>query len=317
MPRDAAVVADAGEGGPRITFTIKPARAKGTALGKRCTIAGEPLVASCIGGPEGLALDTAGVLWVVSGTEVRRYRRADGADCRYEPAGEPVALPAENPRPQPLDKGPVYMRSGGAAWHLVAAPGAIYAHDYLGGMFRIDRGKAEPACVDVFGYESAAALGGKLLVARKGIEQLALGPKCKASPAKLGAPDLRGTLHVLGGVLHVATRDHALVRLDGTASTTLAADAKLCSVWTAFACGDGACLVDGNCRAILQLDADGKTLRKLEHDALFEPVPWSIPAAVTRADGTVVLLARLRDGHGAAETCEGALYELPPALFAR
>ena len=108
-----------------------------------------------------------------------------------------------------------------------------------------------------------------------------------------------------------------LVRFDGAQPATLAIDAKLCSVWAAFSCGDGACLVDGNCRAVLQLDADGKVVRKLEQDALFEPVPWSIPDAVTRPDGTVVVLARLREGHGADETCEGALYELPAALFAR
>ena len=301
-----------GSGAGRITFSPSHKPAKTAALGKHCTITGEPLVASCVGGPEGLALDAAGTLWVVSGAQVRRFARAEGADCRDEPAGEPVALPPVPTRAQAIDKGPVYMRSGGAAWHLLSSADAIYAYDYLGGMFRIDCGKAEPTCTEAFGYDSAVAMGGKLLVSRQGIERLAPGKPCKASSAKID-DKAQGALHVLGGKLHVATRDNLLVRYDGA---PVASEAKPCSIGAVTACGDGTCIVDGNCRKLLQLGPDGAVARTIDHDKLFDPVPWSIPDAITRPDGTVVLLARNRDGHGQDATCEGALYELSPALFA-
>ncbi len=313
-PAVVAAPSDAGSGNS-ITFSVMKKRPPNTALGKRCTVAGEPLAGSCTGGPAGLALDAAGTLWVVSDKEVRRFTRQAGADCHYDPAGDPIALPPVATRAQPLEKGPVYMRSGGPAWHLLATADAIYAYDFLGGMFRIDRGKPEPVC-DVFGYDSAAALGGKIFIARQGIEQLALGKKCTAKSAKLD-DELRGTLHVIAGKLHAATRDNQLVRFEGAQATPFGNLAKLCSVWAAFGCGDGVCVVDGNCRKIVQIGDDGVLVRALDQDALFEPVPWSIPDAITRPDGTAVLLARNRDGNGPDATCEGALYELPPALFAR
>src|SRR5438309_132592 len=102
-----------------------------------------------------MSLAVASILTATSPLGPRaRYTRAAGDDCRFDPAGEPIALPAANKRPQRIDKGPVYMRSGGPAWHLVRAGDAIYAYDFLGGLFRVDRGKPEAACTDVFGYDS-------------------------------------------------------------------------------------------------------------------------------------------------------------------
>jgi hypothetical protein len=313
-PADAAAATDAEATSGKITFSVKPAHPKGTALGKRCAIDGEPLVGECSGGSEGLAIDAKNTLWVTSGASIRRYTR--GEACHYVPDGVPFDLPPVDKRMQPLDKGPVYMRSGGPAWHLLRAGDAIYAYDYLGGMFRVDRGKPEPVCLDVFGYDSAAFLDGKIYIARQGIEELVPGKKCVAKSAKID-DKAHGKLAAIRGKLYLASRDNALMRAEPKKLVDAAPTAKPCSIWATTACGDSdACMIDGNCKRVIQV-GDGDFERVLEQDSLFEPVPWSIVAAATWSDGAVVTLARVREGHGPEATCEGAIYELPPALFAR
>jgi hypothetical protein len=315
-PADAAG-APAG-GGNRLKITISDKKPRGSALAKRCTLDGDPLVGECIGGGTGIALDARGMLYVVDGKQVRRYTRSDAdAGCHYVLAGEPIALPADNPRPQELGKGPVYMRSGGAAWHLTASASgdAIYAHDFLGGMVRIDRGKAEPACLDVFGYDSVAANGKDLLISRHGIEKLALGKHCTAKSAHID-DKARGQIVVANGKVHVATF-HALTRYDGTTPTPLGDGSKICAVSSVARCGDDSvCVMDTNCMHVIQFGADGKLTRDLESDVLFDDRPWSLNDATTRADGAVLVYARHRDTSGGKEVCEGAVYELPAALFA-
>ncbi len=314
-----AVPADATkkDDGNTIKITIGEPKKKGTALAKRCTLDGDPLVGECIGGGTGLAFDAKQMLYLVDGTRVRRYTRVDGdTGCHYAAAGDPIELPPDNPRPQSLG-GPVYMRSGGAAWHLVASDkrDAVYAHDFLGGLFRIDRGKPEPACVDVFGYDSVAALGKDLLVARKGIEKLALGKKCKAVPAKID-DKARGKLVVANGKVHVASYDK-LIRYDGTTPTKLGEETRICSISGVAPCGDGGvCAIDNNCMQVIHFGPDGKVTRVLDDDVLFDQRPWSLSDAATRADGAVLVYARHRDKTNGKEICEGAIYELPPALFA-
>jgi hypothetical protein len=304
----AALVADATAVAPT---PPKPAK---TGLARRCVLAGDPLSADCVGGGTGIAAGKDGLLYVVDGKQVRRYQRAAGTDCSFEPSGEPIALPPDNPRPQPLGKGPVYMRSGGAAWHLVRAGDALYAHDFLGGLFRIDHGKPEPACVDVFGYNSVAALGKKLLVARGDIALLKLGKQCKAVPAKI-ADKVRGSLYSAHDKLYLASGSE-LTRFEGATPTKLGEGTRICYATALTACGDGACVLDSNCMQIIQLAADGKVLRVLDDDKLFATRPWSIAEAATGDAGDVYVLARHRDKTNDKEICEAAIYELPAALFA-
>lgn len=335
QPPDDKTVAAAGDAGPdmdvppppedaakkdeggTIKITIGEPEKKGNALAKRCTLDGDPLVGECVGGGTGLAFDAKGTLYLVDGKQVRRYTRIDGdAGCHYAEAGEAIELPPDNPRPQSLN-GPVYMRSGGAAWHLVATEkrDAVYAHDFLGGLFRIDRGKPEAACVDVFGYDSVAARGKDLLIARKGIEKLALGKKCKASSAKID-DKARGKLVIAGGLLHVAHYDK-LTRYDGKKPTELGEGTRICSITGLAPCGDGGvCAIDNNCMQVIHFGSDGKVARVLDDDILFDTRPWSLADAATRADGSVFVYARHRDKTNGKEICEGAIYELPQALFA-
>lgn len=318
-PADAVATAPVAAPGPdassesRITISIEKPRTPGTGLAKRCAVAGDPLTADCVGGGEGLVVDKAGTLYLVAGDHVQRYHRAEGADCRLEPTGDPIQLPPENTRPQKLD-GPVYLRSGGPAWHLARLGDAIYALDFLGGLFRIDRGKPEAACVDVFGYESIAQLGSRVVIARNGIEQLALGAHCKAHSAHID-DKARGDVYAIGGKLFTAIAGTGEVtRHDGATKTKLGGDTRICSATGLTACGDGVCIVDNNCMQIIQVAADG-TPRVLDDHALFDQRPWTLGAAVTQPDGSVLLLARHRDRSDKGELCEAAVYTLPAALF--
>jgi hypothetical protein len=296
----------------------EPAQPAKTGLAKRCVLVGDPLSADCVGGGTGIAFGKDGLLYVVDGKRVRRYQRAAGESCHFGPSGVPaqatIELPPDNPRPQPLGKGPVYMRSGGAAWHLVRGGDAMYAHDFLGGLFRIDRGKPEPACVDGFGYNSVAALGKRLLVARGDILELKLGKHCKLVSAKI-ADKVRGSLYSAHDKLYLANGSE-LLRFDGTTPTKLGEGTRICYATALTACGDGACVLDSNCMQIIQLAADGKVLRVLDDDKLFATRPWSIAEAATSDAGDVYVLARHRDKTNDKEICEAAIYELPAAAFA-
>ncbi len=298
---------------PIATHAPPPVQAR-TGLARRCVLGGDPLASDCVGGGEGLAFGKDGTLYVVDNRVVRRYTRAAGDGCHFEPSGDPIEMPPDNPRPQSLS-GTVYMRSGGAAWHLARTGDAVYAHDYLGGLVRVDRGKAEPLCSDIFGFKSIALLGKRLLLARNGVEELKLGKRCKAVPAKLdGKP--RGELFVVGDTLYAASGSE-LQRYEGAKPVEAASGARLCYVKAVTACGDGACVLDGNCMQLVQLAADGTVQRTLDDDKLFATRPWSVATAATDDAGDVFVLARHRDKTNGKEICEAAIYELPAAAFAR
>jgi hypothetical protein len=292
----------------------KPAPPVAKALAKRCLVGGDPLATSCTAYNEGMAAGKDGLLYVVVGKQVRRYKRGDGADCTLEPIGEPIDLPADNPRPQRVDKGPVYMRSGGAEWHLLRARDAVYVHDYLGGLFRIDRGRPEAVC-DVFGYSTLAALDKKLVIARQGFEELKLGKQCK--PVKLGIDDkARGDIYGIRDKLYLASGKR-LTRYDGKTPVPLLEDTKPCFVTSVSACGDGLCVLDGNCVQLLQVDAAGLVLRVIDGDQLFATRPFGMNMLVSADSGNLFLRAKHRDSTAGKEICESAIYELPAAVFAR
>ncbi len=312
--KPAAVLVDAAPVAPPVAPSTPPKPAKST-LAKRCTLGGDPLSADdCRGGDTGFAFGKDGVLYVVDKTVVRRFKRAEGAECSFEPSGEPTALPPENTRPQKLDGGPVYMRSGGPSWQLVRAGDAVFTHDYLGGLFRIDRGKAEAACVDVFGFKTLAQHGKKLLIARRGIEEIKLGKRCKAVSAKLD-DKAHGSIYSIHDRLYLASGSE-LSRYDGSAAVKLGEGTRICYVSALTSCGDGACIVDNNCMQIVQLGADDKVLRVLDDDKLFATRPWSLADATTSDAGDVYVLARHRDKTNDKEICEAAIYEVPAAAFA-
>jgi hypothetical protein len=304
-PADAAVVVattDASTSAGKVTISVVKPKTPGTGFAKRCAVGGPPLSTTCTGGSKGVAIDAAGTLYVTNEKLLHRYTVGD--DCKLEPAGDPIELPANNPRPQVVGKGPVYMRSGGVAWNLARAGDAIYAHDFLVGLFRVDRGKVEPVCTQEFGFHTFAKVGKRLLAHRKGVEQLTLGKAgaCKAKSA--GIDDKARTFFAVGDRTYTKLDDLG-VRICHPAAMTTCGD------------GDGACILDHNCPQLVQLAADGSVLRQIEAEQLFDVRPWSVDGLATATDGSVYVYARHRDKVGDKELCEAALYRIPPAVFAR
>lgn len=296
---DAAPV-DAASSAGKITITVVPPKAPGSGLAKRCAIGGAPLATDCTGGSNGVAVDKAGTLYVTNAGSLHRYTVEP--DCKLAPKGAPLALPENNPRPQALGKGPIYMRSGGVAWDLVQTPDAIYAHDFLVGLFRVDRDKAEPACTAEFGFRGYVKVGKRLLALRKGVEEVTLGKAGACKVKSAGIDDKTRTLFGARGKVFT-TFDELGVRL--------------CHASAMVACGDdGACILDHNCPGITQLGADGKVVRQIDGNALFDNRPYTVDALATAADGTVYLSARHRDRVAGRDVCEAAVYMIPPAAFA-
>jgi hypothetical protein len=299
----------------RITISFDKPHPAGSGLAKRCVLGGDPLVSECIGGGDGIALAN-GELYVVAGTQVHRYRRAAGEGCRFDPAGAPIDLPREPVRSQSLD-GPVYMRSGGPAWRLASSGNTVYAYDFLAGLYLLDGSKPTAACTNVFGYNTVAIAGKRLLVARNGIEQLAPGKHCTAHAIDAKA---RGDVYAIGDHIYnvPSSGGSEIVRYDGSKHVAIATGgARICSIVAMTACGAGVCFADQNCMQLVQLAADGSVQRMMDADKLFDQRPWSLGALVTEHDGGVLVLARHRDKSADTdkEVCEAAVYELPAALF--
>jgi hypothetical protein len=308
-PRDAAPRSE-----NKITITVEKPRAPGSGLAQRCAIAGDPIASECRGNG-GLAIRDR-LVYVTGGAQIHRYKLADGDGCRLEPAGAAIVLPPEKQRAQTIGKGPLYMRGGGPDWHLASVGNALYALDFLGGLYRLDKDALVPACVDEFGYDSVASWKGALVVVRNGIEQLAPGGKCKARATDIDAK-ARGDLYAIRDRLYIATRGGTTIaRYDGTAKAVLGEGARICSVVGLVPCGDGICAVDNNCMQVVQLDKDGAVLRTIEDRKLFETRPYSLHTAAAATDGSVYVLARHRDKAGGSDVCEAAVYRMPAALFA-
>ncbi|HLL25179.1 MAG TPA: hypothetical protein VK427_23755, partial [Kofleriaceae bacterium] len=267
----------------------------------------------CAGGSKGIAI-ADGMLYIANEGAIHRFTIGD--DCKLAAAGEPLAMPANNPRPQVVDDGPVYMRSGGVAWELVQTQDAIYAHDFLVGTFRIDRGKVEPVCTSEFGFRSLAKVGKRLFAQRQGIEELVLGAggACKTRSARID-DKARGMLFSIRGQLYGGF--DSLVRYDGASAMPLAKGVRLCAIAAMTACGEGACVLDHNCPKLLQLAPDGTALREIATRDLFDTRPSMIAGLATAPDGRVFVYARHRDQIEGRERCEAAVYVIPAATFAQ
>lgn len=314
-PADAgAAPVDASPGRMTLTIELDGARPPGSGLARRCSIAGDPIGERCEN-RGGLAVDASGVVYVLDGAQVRRYRRASGEPCRLDPTGAPIELGPPPERMQPID-GPLYLRSGDPEWKLVSDGAQVYAHDFLGGLVRIDRGKPEPTCTDVFGFYSAAKVGGRWVIDRNRGERLEPGARGACKARRLAPRLPRGaTVYTRDGELHAATT-RELVRY--AAGEPVRTELSACAVTALTACGDGTCVLDRNCSQMLQIAPDGG-VRTLASRALFDQRPYTLSAAATTPGGAVLVLAQHRDraaGSG-GELCEAAVYELVPAVFAR
>ncbi|MBZ0233891.1 MAG: hypothetical protein K8M05_16305, partial [Deltaproteobacteria bacterium] len=288
----------------------------------RCALGGDPLVVPCVGSGT-LAVTPRGALYVTGdGGTVRRYRRAAGEGCTLEldegfGAGGTLTAPDKPPKPQTLGKGPVYMRSGGPDWQLAADGNTVYLYDLLLGLYRIDRGSAQPVCPDLQGLKGLAIDGGSAVTSIDGGTRLALGKKCKAEKLALD-PRPRFGIHAVGDTVWGQIASGKLVRYgkDGEAVATLGGDdafapGGLCSTVAVSSCGDDVCVLDGNCQKVSRFTADGAHVLERKIDQLLGDRPYGFSALAPADDGGLWLLARHKDG----ETCEAALYLVPGAAL--
>lgn len=317
-----AVVPAAGDhGAGKITLSVtEPSTAPAAAM--RCALGGDPLVVPCVGSGT-LAVTPRGALYLTGdGGTVRRYRRAAGEGCTLEldasfGAGGTLTAPDKAPKPQTLGKGPVYMRSGGPDWQLAADGDTVYLYDLLLGLYRVDRGSAQPVCPDLQGLKGLAIDGGTAISSIDGGTRLALGKKCKASPVTLD-PKPRFGVHAVGDAAWGQIASGKLVRYgkDGAAAATIGGDdafapGGLCSTSAVSACGDDVCVLDGNCQKLSRFAADGTHVLERKADQLLGDRPYGFSALAPADDGGLWLLARHKDG----ETCEAALYLVPGAAL--
>jgi hypothetical protein len=264
-------------------------------------------------GGGGFALDADNRLYVLTGHQVRRLKRAEAKGCAYEEDGPPIELPAEIHRSQRID-GPLVFRSGGVEWRLVSGGQAVYAHDFMGGVYRIDSGRAEPVCTDVFGFQSLAVLSGRLLTPTgKGIQQLELGAHCRAHPTTYVGNVFGGVFAVRDRLYHDA--NGSLERLDGRTHTPIAKGAMLGKVVGLAPCGNGLCIADWFEKLVV-VAQDGRIERKLESFELFATRIDAMLGVAAERDGSLLVLARHRDSAGDRDVCESAVYELPAKAFA-
>jgi hypothetical protein len=305
-----------GESGGTITFTVKPAPPVDLPrLAARCRLAGDPLDVECSRGPS-VAIDGKGRVYATDRTTVRRYDVVGTTTESCELARDAafgtdggLALPDLAPPPQKLDGGPVYMASGGPHWKVMAGAGAtIYLVEFLRGVHRVDRGKVEPVCPTLQGVGSIA-IRGKTSYADG--DKIALGGKCARVKTELAPRPSR--LVAVGDDLWGEAPGFEVVRYepDGTAAFTLGTgDAfepgGICSVSGLAPCGDGICVVDGNCTKVTRFARDGSLVAVHDDDHLFVTRPYGLSGAAAGPDGSLWIAATHKDG----DRCEGALYRI-------
>ena len=283
----------------------KPPGPSAPALGARCRLGGPSISVGCHTKSNSLAVAHDGTVFLATDTTVRHYKRAPGPACVLEPEGAGLALPSVPASRQP-------------AWHLVATDAAVYAYEFLGGVYRVDRGTAEPICTDLEQLISIAALAPDLIAVRHGIEQLALGanghqdqprPALRPSHLRTGPVSLYAIHHQLYGGSPFGEVTHF------TPERRVVADTKLCSVASETTCGNDTCVFDSSCMSMLQLDRSDKIVRRTEGVALFGEHLSSITAAGTTPSGAVLVLGLRSDGSNEPATCNVTVFELPPSAF--
>ena len=276
----------------------------------RCRMHGEPLGRDCAGAWGTIAVGADGRVHVVAGSEVRRYRRREGAGCELELEGA-VAVPAVEPKPQVLGDGPVYMQSGGPSWKVTGTGGRVFLHELLRGVHEIVGEKVKPVCPELQGVGGIAVLGKRVFLARNQGEEL--GKRCRTSPAGFDPRPSFGLYAVgdalvgdVGGEAVLYDGDRARAAELGAGDSF--APGGLCSVSAVVGCGGDVCVADGNCKKLVRYGADGRFTGELEGRALFERPPMGLLHAAA-APGGVYLLVLNRDG----EICEEAVHwvEIP------
>jgi hypothetical protein len=295
-----------------IHWKVVPARKPGQAsTAQRCSIEGNPLK---VEHNISIALDGAQHVYVSDDIGFRRYQATTDGGCQLtldRTFGQDgwLPIPKVEPKSQRLDGGTLHFRSGGPQWSIISGGGAvIYAYDFLLGVYRIDRGKAEPVCPSIQGLTSMAVFNGTVLIGNQPLRRLSLGVPCKASDiAKSG-----GSIFVTGKQVWLAN-DKTITAIDAhgkpsevaIVSKDSFAPGGFCNISSVSACGDKVCVVDNNCKKIAVFNVDGSFAAEL-NDNLFDHTPYMLTAGAG-SDRGLWLGAKYHE----ANNYEGAIFWIP------
>lgn len=297
----------------KIEISIAPKRANRPSTAVRCAVEGDPL-----DGKDQLSLATAsdGTLYVSDAVGFRRFRPNLEHGCSLQldrSFGKDgvLAFPNAKPKSQRLNDGPVYMRSGGAQWKLASdGKAAIYAFDYLLGVYRIDHNRAEAVCPDVQGVDSIAVAPAGVFFGGAPIRKANLRGKCSVADLK----GTRGSTYAIGDQLWQKTNDKTLTALDANGHATEVsitskdsfAPGGFCYASAVTACGDKLCVVDNNCKKVEIYNRDGTFAAELK-DNLFDQFPFGLPTGTTAGTAGLWLAATYHE----ANVYEGAVFLVP------
>lgn len=258
---------------------------------------------------------------------VRRYRVATTGPCAltldkgFGTSGV-LANPEVAPTQQKVGDGPVYLRSGGTDYGVVAAPGgAVYIYDFLDGIHRVAGVKGFARCTSVSGVRAVAWRGGQPLAVRnddlytvstKGAgctlttpwkmplrpnSILGAGDRLFASGADADGKNRVFELDAKGKKLWVAGNDDSF-----------AADG-LCWAGALADCGDAVCVLDGNCNKVSRFaKSDGSFVGAARNRDLFGPDVYKVEG-LTAGGASLWASVSLRDTH--SDECQAAIFRLP------
>lgn len=284
----------------------------GTAL--RCAIEGDPLSAKDV---LSLAMSDDGRLYISDDVGFRRYRPVFESGCKlkldrgYGQNGL-LAPPADRPTPQTLN-GTVAFRSGGPVWRLGSdGKKAIYAFDFLLGLYRIDGNRTAAVCPNMKGVDSIAIAHGATYVGGGQVRNVKLRSKCSTSDVSAG----RGTIYGIADQLWFKSGQDSktIIALDAKGartelsikSTDSFAPGGFCYASAVTRCGDKICVVDNNCKKVEIYNQDGSFAAELK-DRLFDRDPYGLPTGTSAGPAGLWLAATYHEGNN----YEGAIFQVP------
>ena len=284
----------------------------GTAL--RCAIEGDPLSAKNV---LSLAMSDDGRLYISDDIGFRRYQPVFDRGCTLKLDRDfgrngLLAPPVDKPTAQSLD-GPVAFRSGGPTWSLASdGKKAIYAFDFLLGVYRIDGNRTTAVCPNLKSVRSIAAAHRNTYVGGGQVYNVNLRNKCATTELKAGS----GTIYNVADQLWFKSdRDSkTIIALDtggqrtevSIKSTNSFAPGGFCYASAVTRCGDKICVIDNNCKKVEIYNQDGSFAAELK-DRLFDRDPYGLPMGTSAGAAGLWLAATYHE----ADTYEGAVFLVP------
>ncbi len=261
------------------------------------------------------------------GDGVRRFTGASGPACRLEldksfGAGGLVAFPAAKPTGQSLGKGTLTLSSGGPSYKLAVSPtGEVVVFDFTRGVHRIAGPGPRVSCPERRGVIDVLFAQGRMYTAGfTNVHRMTMSKGCPQETVSLSTKDMTiSRIGVWGKRMIVAgsakTRRGKIVRLMEAEKVALQLGNKdpfapdgMCWVSGAARCGDGLCVLDGNCRTLKRFDADGTLRGSMKLGALLDRGLYASHDLHRDPEGALWLALSQRDSK--TDTCTLRTYRL-------